>query len=68
MTVLRWILGGIFLLLTSAWLITVVSFVVSGDDRWGELGLKLRRYCYLCALLWFNTEVWGRVVKVMVNW
>ncbi len=68
MTVLRWILGGIFLLLTSAWLITVVSFVVSGDDRWGELGLKLRRYCYLCGLLWFNTEVWGRVVRVMVNW
>ena len=67
MTVLRWILGGIFLLLTTGWLVTVVSFVVSGDDRWGELGLKLRRYCYLVGLLWFNTEVWGRVVMVLVN-
>ena len=43
MTVLRWILGGIFLLVLSGWLVTVLSFVVSGDDRWGELGLKLRR-------------------------
>ena len=68
MTVLRWILGGIFLLLTSGWILTVVSYVVSGDDRWGELGLKLRRYCYLVGLLWFNIEVWGRVVITIFRW
>jgi hypothetical protein len=68
MTVLRWILGGIFLLMLSGWLFTVLSFVVSGDDRWGELGLKLRRYCYLLGLLWFNMEVWGRVVLTIVRW
>ncbi|XVJ68659.1 MAG: hypothetical protein HEQ39_02670 [Rhizobacter sp.] len=68
MTVLRWILGGIFLLVLSGWLVTVLSFVVSGDDRWGELGLKLRRYCYLVGLFWFNTEVWGRVVLTIVRW
>jgi hypothetical protein len=66
MTVLRWILGGIFLLALSGWLFTVLTFVVSGDDRWGELGLKLRRYCYLMGL--FNTEVWGRVVLTIVRW
>jgi hypothetical protein len=68
MTVLRWILGGFFLLLVSGWLFTVLSFVASGDDRWGELGAKLRRYCYLMGLLWFNTEVWGRVVYTLFKW
>ncbi len=68
MTVLRWILGGIFLLVVSGWLLTMLSFVVSGDDRWGELGSKLRRYCYLMGLFWFNTEVWGRVIYTIIKW
>ena len=68
MTILRWILGGFFLLFASGWVFTVASFVVSGDDRWGELGLRLRRYCYLLGLLWFNTEVWGRVLYTVFTW
>ena len=68
MTIIRWVLGGVAVLLTAGWLVTLLLYVASGDERYGELGTRLRRWVYTIGLLWFNFEVWGRVIWTIVTW
>jgi hypothetical protein len=68
MTVFRWIvgiLGGLFAIGAIASFALYISF----DARvWLERARKFRRWIYLIGLLWFNVEVWGRVVYTLVTW
>jgi hypothetical protein len=35
---------------------------------WIQRARTLRRGLYLALLLWFNLEIWGRVVWTIVTW
>ena len=68
MTILRWVIGVIAGGLAGGWLVTVLLYVANGDERFKELGTRLRQWVYTIALLWFNIEVWGRVIWTIVTW
>jgi hypothetical protein len=68
MTVFRWIIGVISLLLAGGWALTVMLYVLRGDDHFRDLGTSLRRWLFTFLLFWFNVEIWGRVVWTIINW
>lgn len=68
MTVFRWIMGVFGGMFAIGWTFTVLMYVLRGDDRFKELGQRLRHFTILIALFWFNLEVWGRVVWTIVTW
>ena len=43
-------------------------YVLRDDDRFAELGKRLRHFTTLIALFWFNLEIWGRVIWTVVTW
>lgn len=43
-------------------------YVVQGEDRWMRPARLWGRRAWAAVLLWFNVEVWGRVVLIIVNW
>ena len=62
MVIFRWIMGVIGGLFAVGWLFTFLMYVLRDDDRFAELGKRLRHFTILIALFWFNFEIWGRVV------
>jgi hypothetical protein len=68
MTVFRWIIGVLTVLIGGGWLFTLLLFVMNGDDRFKELGTRLRRLTFTIVLFWFNIEIWGRVVWTIFTW
>jgi hypothetical protein len=68
MTVFRWIIGFFTVLFAGGWLLTIALFVMNGDDRFKELGTRLRQFMVTLMLFWFNIEIWGRVVWTVVTW
>ncbi len=68
MTVFRWIAGVICTLIATG---AVASFFLSvsfDSNVWRDRAGSLGRWLRLLALLWFNVEVWGRVVLTLVRW
>ncbi|WP_298832282.1 hypothetical protein [uncultured Piscinibacter sp.] len=68
MTIFRWVMavfGGLFAV---GWLFTFLMYVLGDDDRFRELGRRLRHFTIVIALFWFNLEVWGRVIWTIVTW
>jgi len=68
MVVFRWVMaviGGFFAI---AYVVTLAIYVLNGDDRFGDLSTRLRRWATIVILLWFNLEVWGRVVWTLIHW
>lgn len=68
MTVFRWIIGVISALLVSGAVISFVLFIAFDINVWLERARTLRRGAYMALLLWFNVEVWGRVIYTLVTW
>ena len=68
MTIFRWVIGVIAALLASGALISFALFIAFDIDVWLERARTLRRGVYMALLLWFNVEVWGRVVWTLVTW
>jgi hypothetical protein len=68
MTVFRWIMGVLGVLFASGWIFCLMLYVLRGDDRFSELGTKLRRFTFAIVLLWFDIEVWGRVIWTLITW
>ena len=68
MTIFRWIMGVFAGLSLAGWLTVLMLYVVNGDDRFKELGTRLRQFVFTVALLWFNIEIWGRVIWTIVTW
>jgi hypothetical protein len=68
MTIFRWIMGVLSALLAGGWLITFAIYLANGDDRFKELGTRLRQWATMFVLMWFNIEIWGRVVWILITW
>ncbi|CAM5783675.1 hypothetical protein [Rhizobacter fulvus] len=68
MTIFRWVIGVIAALLASGALISFVLFIAFDINVWLDRARTLRRGVYMALLLWFNVEVWGRVIWTLVTW
>jgi hypothetical protein len=68
MTIFRWIIGVIAGLLAAGAAISFVIFILADFDLWLKRARKLRHLTWVALLFWFNVEVWGRVVWVLVHW
>jgi predicted PurR-regulated permease PerM len=68
MTIFRWGIGILAALFTIAALGSLVIFLTSDLQHWLRRARRLRRWAWLACLVWFNVEVWGRVVYTLVHW
>ena len=68
MTIFRWIMGVITLLMGSGAVLSFALFMAFDIDVWLQRARSFRRWTTMAALLWFNVEVWGRVVWTLVHW
>jgi hypothetical protein len=68
MTIFRWVIGVLAALLASGALISFALFIAFDIPVWLNRAVTLRRGVYMALLLWFNVEVWGRVVWTLVTW
>ena len=68
MTIFRWVIGVLSALLASGALISFVLFIAFDINVWLDRARTLRRGLYMALLLWFNVEVWGRVIWTLVTW
>lgn len=68
MTVFRWIIGVLSALLAAGSLLSFVLFIAFDINVWLERARSLRRGTYMALLLWFNVEVWGRVIWTLIHW
>jgi hypothetical protein len=68
MTVFRWIVGILGALFAIGAVASFALYISFDAHVWLERARKFRRWVYLVALLWFNVEVWGRVIYTIVRW
>lgn len=68
MIVFRWIAGVIAALLGSGALLGLVLGIAFDSRIWMDRARSLRHALWVVALLWFNIEVWGRVVFTLWRW
>jgi len=68
MTIFRWIIGVLGGLMALGAVASFVIYVVADAQESLRRARALGRLAWAIALFWFNTEVWGRVVYVLVNW
>ena len=68
MTVFRWIIGVLSALLAAGALLSFVLFIAFDINVWLERARSFRRGTYMALLLWFNVEVWGRVIWTIIHW
>ncbi|MES2227644.1 MAG: hypothetical protein V4540_07735 [Pseudomonadota bacterium] len=68
MTIFRWIMGVLSVLLAAGSLLSFVLFIAFDIELWLKRARSLRRGLYMALLLWFNTEVWGRVLWTLIHW
>ncbi len=68
MIVFRWIVGVLAVLLAVAAVFGFSLSIAFGADLWLRRARKFRHWLWLLALLWFNVEVWGRVIYTLFHW
>ena len=68
MTVFRWIIGVVASLMAIGAVLSLAINVASDSRVWLERARRFRRWTWLSALLWFNVEVWGRVLITIIHW
>ncbi len=68
MTVFRWIIGVIALLMAIGAVLSLAINIANESRVWLERARRFRRWTWLSALLWFNVEVWGRVLVTIIHW
>jgi hypothetical protein len=68
MTIFRWIIGVLSVLFATGSLLSFVLFVAFDIDVWLQRARAMRHLLYMALLLWFNIEVWGRVLWTLVHW
>ncbi len=68
MTVFRWILGVVAALMATGALTSFAIYMGSNNDVWLGRTRRFRHWLWLVFLLWFNVEVWGRVIITIVHW
>ena len=67
MTIFRWIIGGFAVLMAAASAFSFVLFIAFDIDVWLKRARRFRHGAYLACLLWFNVEVWGRVIWTLAS-
>lgn len=68
MTVFRWIMFVLATVLAGGWVLMFVLNLVRGDGSFDAIVRWLRHWATLTVLLWFNLEVWGRVIWTLITW
>jgi hypothetical protein len=68
MTIFRWIIGIVAALLAAGSVISFVIFILADIDLWIKRARSLRRLTSAVLLFWFNVEIWGRVLMVLLHW
>ena len=68
MTVFRWIVGVLSVLFGAGALFSFVVFIAFEAELWLNRARHLRHWLWLVLLLWFNVEVWGRVIYTIIHW
>jgi hypothetical protein len=68
MTIFRWIIGVLSALLAAGSLLSFVLFIAFDIELWLQRARSWRRGLYMALLLWFNVEVWGRVIWTIIHW
>jgi hypothetical protein len=68
MTIFRWIMGVISLLLCGGAALCFVIFIAFDIPAWLDRAKVFRRLAYMALLFWFNIEIWGRVVWTLIHW
>ena len=67
MNTVRWILAGLSALLLAGALLSFGLFIAFDIQAWLTRARSLRRGVYLALLLWFNVEIWGRVIGAVIG-
>lgn len=68
MTIFRWIIGIFGALMAFGAVGSFLIFILYDLKHWIERARRFRRWTWLAALLWFNVEVWGRVLYTIIHW
>jgi hypothetical protein len=68
MTIFRWIIGVAAVLLALGSALSFVVFILADVDLWLKRARSLRRLTSAVLLFWFNVEIWGRVLTVLIHW
>jgi hypothetical protein len=68
MTVFRWIVGVVWALLLSGAAISFAINILADIPEWLRRARALGRLAWAATLFWFNVEIWGRVIYVLVSW
>ena len=66
MTIFRWIIGVIAALLAAGSLLSFGVFLIFDIKVWRKRARTLRRGLYGAGLVWFNVEVWERVIWPLI--
>ena len=68
MIVFRWIVGVFGALFAFGAVLSFALHIAFDSRIWLERARAMRHWLWLAALLWFNVEVWGRVILTIVHW
>ena len=68
MTIFRWVIGVLAALLATGSLLSFAMFMALDNPVLLERTRNFRRATFSVLLLWFNTEIWGRVVWTLAHW
>jgi hypothetical protein len=68
MVVFRWIIGVFAALSAAGALACLVIYISFEVPIWLVRARRLRHWAWLAGLVWFNVEVWGSVLRTIVNW
>ena len=68
MTIFRWIIGVVAALMAAGSVLSFALFMAFDINVWLDRARSFRRATYLTCLVWFNTEVWGRVLWTIIHW
>ena len=68
MTIFRWIIGVMSGVMAAGSVLSFVLFMAFDIKVWLERARTFRHGLYLSLLLWFNVEVWGRVIWTLIHW
>lgn len=68
MTIFRWVIGILTLLLAGGATISFIVFILQDRNEWLLLARRFRHWTWTAGLFWFNVEIWGRVLYTLIHW
>jgi hypothetical protein len=66
--VFRWIVGLLGALFAVSALFSFVQHIAFDSAIGLRRARRMRHWLWLALLLWFNVEVWGRVLLTIIHW